>query len=73
MPKMNETDTFKLIQIDVQGKSKYGCSVYRGTEILDQLEKFKYFYVVLAFVVGLVECFYGNRIIKPTLFFVSRH
>jgi hypothetical protein len=54
----------------VEADTKYGCPVYESHYLVQMLDNFKYLYVVLAFVIGLVECFYGHKIFKPTLFLV---
>jgi hypothetical protein len=59
-----------LTTITVSSETKYGCALYKTHYILELLSGFKYLYVVIAFVLGLVECFYGNKIFKPTLFLV---
>jgi hypothetical protein len=64
----DESGTFKTISVTAE--SKYGCAIYQTHYILEIISSFKYLYVVVAFVLGLVECFYGNKIFKPTLFLV---
>lgn len=63
-------DGISLTTITVTAETKYGCALYQTHYILELLSSFKYLYVVVAFVLGLVECFYGNKIFKPTLFLV---
>lgn len=60
-----------LTTIMIEGETTHACAVYSSNFILEILEKYKYVYVVIAFVFGLIECFYGHKIIKPTLFLVS--
>ena len=60
-----------LTIIKVTADTKYGCALYQTHYILELLSGFKYLYVVIAFVLGLIECFYGSKIFKPTLFLVS--
>lgn len=57
--------------IKITADTKYGCALYKTNYILKMLSGFKYLYVVVAFVLGLIECFYGSKIFKPTLFLVS--
>lgn len=64
------TSDLNLTTIEIEAFTTHACPVYSSNFILEILEKYKYVYVVLAFVIGLVECFYGHKIIKPTLFLV---
>ena len=58
-------------KIVVVGSAKEACPVYDGHYIYEKIAKFKYLYIVVAFVIGLVECFYGYKLLKHTLFLVS--
>lgn len=60
----------RLTTIAIEGYSTNGCAVYSSNFIIDLLEKYKYIYVVLAFVIGLILCFLGRKIIKFVLFLV---
>jgi hypothetical protein len=53
------------------GHAKSACPVYSANGVLKWLEGFEWIYTVIAVVLGLIECFYGCRIFKVTLFLVS--
>lgn len=66
-----QTQGQSLRTIVIQAESKYGCPKYQSSFVVLLLSKLTYLYVFLFFVIGLIECFYGNKVLKPTLFFVK--
>lgn len=65
-----EIDAIKKTVI-IRGKAKESCPIYQPNPYIQKIIGFKYLYVVLAFVLGLIECFYGFKLFKPTLFVVK--
>lgn len=58
--------------IIIDGKASESCPIYQPNPYIQKIIGFKYLYILLAFVIGLVECFYGFKLFKPTLFMVKK-
>lgn len=55
----------------ISGTSKHACPFYDADPIFEWLEGFEWIYVVLAVTIGLVECFFGSKLYKLTLFLLG--
>jgi hypothetical protein len=55
----------------VHGKGKKACPSYNGSFLVDFFDNFSFLTAVLAVVGGIIQCFYGYKLYKPTLFAIG--
>lgn len=55
----------------VDGEGKASCPILGASTFYAMLGQYKYLYAIIAIVIGVVECFFGFRLFKPTLFLVK--
>ena len=53
------------------GDTKSACPTYNTSELMKWLDGFEWVYMVIAVILGLIECFAGCRIFKATLFLMG--
>jgi hypothetical protein len=57
--------------ITVYGRGAASCPKVSGTFIVEFFDKFSYVTAVIAIIIGLVQCFYGYRLYRPTVFLLG--
>jgi hypothetical protein len=55
----------------VHGRGRRACPSYNASFLVDFFDKFSFLTAVLAIAGGLVQCFYGYKLYKPTLFAIG--
>ena len=55
----------------VYGESPYTCPELKESAIWEYLGKAKIFFSIVFMIVGLVECFYGLKILPVSLFVIG--
>ncbi|KRX01942.1 hypothetical protein PPERSA_07587 [Pseudocohnilembus persalinus] len=55
----------------IEGESEYGCPVLQLSKIWEYLGEHKALFAVILVSVGILECFFGYKLLKPTLFIIG--
>lgn len=50
---------------------KLACPNLEYTEIWEFINIYKWFFIIIMVIIGVIECFFGRRLLKITLFFTG--
>lgn len=53
------------------GRSNQGCPLVQISEVYKFILDNKYFFGILSIIIGIVECFFGLAVLKPSLFLIG--
>ena len=55
-------------QYNLKIKSKFACPYLQFSAIWDFITTYRWFFIIIMVGVGIIECFFGRRLLNPTFF-----
>ena len=55
-------------QYNIKIKSKFACPYLQFSAIWDFVTTYRWFFIIIMVSVGIIECFFGRRLLNPTFF-----